>query len=207
MDWTLMPSSCWWQRRSCSTSPTVSTTPLIPWAPLSRHALYRRATHRPSRPSTWHCSSAGAAPCGTVAKRSNPTAGEAVICAAFAAIAWNYITWYVGMPSSSSHAIIGGLVGAGLAAGFRHPSWSSVRGTIGIIASPLVAINTPSSRCFIYLLQKVFQTSRQPPDLQRTTTRLGRRAVVRTRRKRRPENDRCGSGPCSWAPAGRADLR
>src|SRR6185436_7754502 len=31
------------------------------------------------------------------------------------AIAWNLITWWAGIPSSSSHALIGGLVGAGLA--------------------------------------------------------------------------------------------
>ncbi len=31
------------------------------------------------------------------------------------AIFWNLITWYYGIPSSSSHALIGGLVGAGLA--------------------------------------------------------------------------------------------
>ena len=33
------------------------------------------------------------------------------------AIAWNLITWYFGLPSSSSHALIGGLVGAALAGG------------------------------------------------------------------------------------------
>ena len=33
------------------------------------------------------------------------------------AIAWNLATWYFGLPSSSSHALIGGLVGAALAAG------------------------------------------------------------------------------------------
>src|SRR6188508_1253197 len=31
------------------------------------------------------------------------------------AITWNFITWYYGIPSSSSHALIGGLVGAGVA--------------------------------------------------------------------------------------------
>jgi PiT family inorganic phosphate transporter len=39
-----------------------------------------------------------------------------VICAALmGAIAWNLITWWAGIPSSSSHALIGGLLGAGLA--------------------------------------------------------------------------------------------
>ena len=33
------------------------------------------------------------------------------------AIAWNVITWYFGLPSSSSHALIGGLIGAGLVKG------------------------------------------------------------------------------------------
>ncbi|MEU4603604.1 inorganic phosphate transporter [Kribbella sp. NPDC023972] len=38
-----------------------------------------------------------------------------VLSALLGAITWNLITWYFGLPSSSSHALIGGLVGAGLA--------------------------------------------------------------------------------------------
>ena len=38
-----------------------------------------------------------------------------VLAALLGAIVWNLVTWYFGMPSSSSHALIGGLVGAGLA--------------------------------------------------------------------------------------------
>src|SRR4029450_3545671 len=37
---------------------------------------------------------------------------EALICALGGAITWNLITWRAGLPSSSSHALIGGLVGA-----------------------------------------------------------------------------------------------
>jgi PiT family inorganic phosphate transporter len=40
-----------------------------------------------------------------------------VIAALLGAITWNLITWYFGLPSSSSHALIGGLVGAGIASG------------------------------------------------------------------------------------------
>ncbi len=40
-----------------------------------------------------------------------------VMCALVGAITWNLITWWFGLPSSSTHALIGGLVGAGLAAG------------------------------------------------------------------------------------------
>jgi PiT family inorganic phosphate transporter len=40
-----------------------------------------------------------------------------VLAALIGAISWNLITWYLGFPSSSSHALIGGLAGAGISAG------------------------------------------------------------------------------------------
>jgi len=40
-------------------------------------------------------------------------------------IAWNLITWYYGIPSSSSHALVGGLVGAGIAKGEAPRSWQA----------------------------------------------------------------------------------
>ena len=40
---------------------------------------------------------------------------QTMLAALFGAIAWNLITWWLGLPSSSSHALIGGLVGAALA--------------------------------------------------------------------------------------------
>ena len=55
------------------------------------------------------------------------------------AIAWNVITWLAGIPSSSSHALVGGLVGAGLAkAGLKAIVWGGVGKTAaGIVVSPL----------------------------------------------------------------------
>src|SRR3954454_19345402 len=41
---------------------------------------------------------------------------HALICALLGAIVWNLFTWWIGLPSSSSHALIGGLCGAALAA-------------------------------------------------------------------------------------------
>ncbi|MEO8780062.1 MAG: inorganic phosphate transporter [Rhodanobacter sp.] len=41
---------------------------------------------------------------------------QLLICALLAAIVWNLITWWLGLPSSSSHALIGALVGAAMAA-------------------------------------------------------------------------------------------
>ncbi len=85
----------------------------------------------------------GTAVANTVAKTvKSEYGGVALVFAAlFAAIAWNYLTWRFGMPSSSSHAIIGGLVGAGLASGgLEAIDWSSVeKAAIGIVLSPAVA--------------------------------------------------------------------
>ncbi|TMF55526.1 MAG: inorganic phosphate transporter [Chloroflexi bacterium] len=53
----------------------------------------------------------------TISKILPFKAGLVVIIAALiGAITWNLITWYLGLPSSSTHALVGGLVGAGIAA-------------------------------------------------------------------------------------------
>jgi PiT family inorganic phosphate transporter len=56
------------------------------------------------------------------------------------AIVWNIVTWLFGIPSSSSHALVGGLVGAGLAkAGTKAIVWQGVGKTAaGIVVSPLM---------------------------------------------------------------------
>jgi inorganic phosphate transporter, PiT family len=52
---------------------------------------------------------------------------HAVTAALVAAIGWNLITWYRGIPSSSSHALIGGIIGAGIAqSGMAAPNWPTV---------------------------------------------------------------------------------
>src|SRR3990167_1611282 len=38
-----------------------------------------------------------------------------IMAALWGAISWNLVTWFFGLPSSSSHALIGGLIGAGIA--------------------------------------------------------------------------------------------
>ncbi len=55
------------------------------------------------------------------------------------AIAWNVITWLGGIPSSSSHALVGGLIGAGVTkAGMKAIVWAGVGKTAaGIVVSPL----------------------------------------------------------------------
>jgi inorganic phosphate transporter, PiT family len=64
---------------------------------------------------------------------------DALVFGALAgAITWNIITWRVGIPSSSSHALIGGIVGAGMAkAGLSAIQWSGLSKTIyAIVLSP-----------------------------------------------------------------------
>jgi PiT family inorganic phosphate transporter len=66
--------------------------------------------------------------------------GLAVVLAALlGAITWNLTTWYFGLPSSSSHALIGGLVGAALASA-GHVKWAGVldKVVIPMVVSPLV---------------------------------------------------------------------
>ena len=63
-----------------------------------------------------------------------------VLAALLGAIAWNVITWYFGIPSSSSHALAGGIIGAGIArAGFAILKWVGLRKILlFIVISPLV---------------------------------------------------------------------
>ena len=63
-----------------------------------------------------------------------------VFGALIGAIAWNVITWYYGIPSSSSHALIGGIIGAGVA---KAGTWALIpAGILKVVAfifiSPLI---------------------------------------------------------------------
>jgi PiT family inorganic phosphate transporter len=65
---------------------------------------------------------------------------QVIFAALVGAIVWNLVTWALGIPSSSSHALIGGLFGAGVAkAGMSAAVWSGLSKTvIAIVLSPLV---------------------------------------------------------------------
>jgi inorganic phosphate transporter, PiT family len=53
---------------------------------------------------------------------------DIVLAGLVGAIAWNLITWFLGLPSSSSHALIGGVLGSGVAAaGFDVVQWGGLR--------------------------------------------------------------------------------
>jgi PiT family inorganic phosphate transporter len=64
---------------------------------------------------------------------------QVIFAALIGAISWNLITWYFGIPSSSSHALIGGLIGAGVAkGGIGIIVWEGViKTTLAIAGSPM----------------------------------------------------------------------
>jgi inorganic phosphate transporter, PiT family len=82
----------------------------------------------------------------TVSETISPPSGShglvIVMAGLLGAITWNLITWYYGLPSSSSHALIGGLVGSATAAGVTA-NWDVVvtKVVIPMFLSPLVAFS------------------------------------------------------------------
>ena len=74
---------------------------------------------------------------------------EVLICALTGAIIWNLITWALGLPSSSSHALIGGLCGAALAAGNNNfdvliwsktaAVWTENKGILWKVVIPMIS--------------------------------------------------------------------
>ncbi|GLY08014.1 MULTISPECIES: inorganic phosphate transporter [Actinoplanes] len=65
-----------------------------------------------------------------------------VFAGVLGAIAWNLITWYFGLPSSSSHALFGGLVGATLFATAGEVQWGNIvaKVLVPMVVSPVVGL-------------------------------------------------------------------
>jgi PiT family inorganic phosphate transporter len=65
---------------------------------------------------------------------------QVIFAALIGAIVWNLVTWALGIPSSSSHALIGGLAGAGIAkGGLSAAVWGGLSKTVAaIVLSPLI---------------------------------------------------------------------
>jgi PiT family inorganic phosphate transporter len=89
------------------------------------------------------CGTAVAATIGTGLVDAQLITIGAVFCAMLAGIAWNVLTWYFGLPSSSSHALFGGLIGAALASAHNRLSvihWSAFAHKVFLpmLASPVI---------------------------------------------------------------------
>ena len=93
-----------------------------------------------------------------------------VLAALGGAITWNIITWYFGLPSSSSHALIGGLIGAGiLEGGMKVLVWNGIIKTaIFIVLSPALGMALG-----LFMMILVLNLSQSLP--LRRTNRLYRR--------------------------------
>jgi PiT family inorganic phosphate transporter len=122
----------------------------------------------------------GSAVANTIAGIVDVESGDTVavaIAALLAAVGWNLLTWHRGLPSSSSHALVGGLVGAGIAAaGLDAVNWGGFdgwqpSGVVGVLVALAVSPFLGAAAAFAVL-------------------RLLRAALGRaTRRMRRPLQD------------------
>src|ERR671918_544887 len=86
-----------------------------------------------------------------------------IVAALFGAISWNLITWRAGLPSSSSHALIGGLIGMGIAAyGVEAVVWTKVYPVfIALVTSPVAGFLI--AYAVTVLLLNLFRRARPGP--------------------------------------------
>ncbi|QDR83309.1 inorganic phosphate transporter [Sporomusa termitida] len=79
---------------------------------------------------------------GDLVKSASLVSQPVIISALFGAIVWNLITWWMGIPSSSSHALVGGVLGAVIVgAGFDAINLTGVEKIVlSLVLSPLIAM-------------------------------------------------------------------
>src|SRR5437868_10892332 len=83
---------------------------------------------------------------------------KTILAALLGAIVWNLLTWYFGLPSSSSHALIGGLVGAAVAeSGSSGVLWHGIAHKVVIPALVAPALAFAAAFVFLLLLYWLFK--------------------------------------------------
>ncbi|MBP2031593.1 PiT family inorganic phosphate transporter [Clostridium algifaecis] len=105
----------------------------------------------------------------------NDVTQKVIIAALIGAIIWNLITWYFGIPSSSSHALIGGLIGSAIMykGTFLIVNWSSLfwKVILWLILSPIIGFIVG----FIFMnIIKLFLTNTRPS----TVTKIFSKAEI-----------------------------
>jgi PiT family inorganic phosphate transporter len=103
---------------------------------------------------------------------TNLATEKTVLAALIGAIAWNLLTWRLGLPSSSSHALIGGLIGAALVqSGSEGVEWHGVVHKVLLpgIASPVIGF----AGAFLLLLLIFWLFVRVTPGVANRGFRLG----------------------------------
>jgi len=106
---------------------------------------------------------------------SNLATEKTVLAAVVGAIVWNLLTWRLGLPSSSSHALIGGLIGAALAqSGTSGVEWHGVAHKVVIPAlwAPMIAFGA----AFLLLLAIYWLFKWLTPGIANRSFRLGQLA-------------------------------
>jgi len=100
---------------------------------------------------------------------------KTVLAGVIGAIAWNLITWWFGLPSSSSHALIGGLIGAALVqSGSKGVEWHGIAHKVAFPA--LIAPTVAFILAFALLLAIYWVFKWMTPGVANRTFRLGQLA-------------------------------
>jgi inorganic phosphate transporter, PiT family len=97
---------------------------------------------------------------------------ETILAALLGAITWNLTTWYLGLPSSSSHALFGGLIGAALVqSGSAGVEWDGILDKVVVpgIASPIFGF----LGAFVLLVAIYWTCVRMNPGVANRTFRIG----------------------------------
>src|SRR5213079_1282727 len=89
---------------------------------------------------------------------------KTILAALLGAIAWNLFTWWLGLPSSSTHALIGGLVGAALVqSGSKGVQWHGIVEKVVIPGAVSPAIGFAGAFLLMVIIYRVF--FRVPPGV------------------------------------------
>ena len=97
---------------------------------------------------------------------------QTILAALIGAIAWNLFTWWLGLPSSSSHALIGGLIGAALVqSGVDGVEWNGIKEKVLIpgLLSPVIGF----AGAYVLLLAIYWLFFRVTPTTGNRTFRVG----------------------------------
>src|SRR5207253_2866844 len=83
---------------------------------------------------------------------------KTVLAALIGAIVWNLLTWWLGLPSSSSHALIGGLIGAALVqSGSKGVQWNGLTHKVVLPALASPAIGFAAAFLLLLFIYWAFQ--------------------------------------------------